>query len=72
MTTGNRIFDHYMQQSYLDNMMRGGKPLIFPGKDKKNRFTIFFQESMVTKREIIISSLSNLPIIHKGMAILEI
>ncbi len=45
MTTGNRIFDHYMQQSYLDNMMRGGKPLIFPGKDKKTGLPYFFKKA---------------------------
>ena len=31
--TGHKMFDAYIKQSYLDNFLRGGYPLVFEGKE---------------------------------------
>lgn len=39
--TGNPVFDAYMRQCLLDNMVRGGKPITFDGKNGKNIYYIY-------------------------------
>jgi hypothetical protein len=39
--TAYPLFDAYMKQSFLDNMLRGGYPLVFDGKDQKIIYHIF-------------------------------
>lgn len=33
--TGNPVFDQYCRQTYLDNVLRGGKPILFGQEDPK-------------------------------------
>ncbi len=39
--TAYPLFDAYMKQSFLDNMLRGGYPLVFEGKEKPIIYHIF-------------------------------
>ena len=39
--TAYPLFDAYMKQSFLDNMLRGGYPLVFDGKEKPIIYHIF-------------------------------
>lgn len=41
METGNKLFDQYMSQSYLDNIMRGGSPLVFKGKKNNHIYHLY-------------------------------
>jgi len=39
--TNIKAYDEYMKQSYLDNVMRGGKPIVFKGKEKDKVYHIY-------------------------------
>ena len=39
--TSNEAFDKYCEQNYLDNMLRGGYPLIFENKNKQIVYHVF-------------------------------
>ncbi|MDF2152288.1 hypothetical protein [Vibrio sp. CAU 1672] len=39
--TSNPLFDEYIKQNYLDNVLRGGYPLVFEGEDKNHVYHIF-------------------------------
>ncbi len=39
--TGSIPFDAYMKQAYLDNVLRGGKPIVFEGKDVEKIYHIY-------------------------------
>ncbi|MFC1501129.1 cellobiose phosphorylase [Elusimicrobiota bacterium] len=36
-----KIFDMYCKQTYLDNLLRGGMPIVIPGKSKKTVFYVY-------------------------------
>ncbi|WED20542.1 hypothetical protein L3Q72_07715 [Vibrio sp. JC009] len=39
--TANPVFDEYIKQNYLDNVLRGGYPLVFETEDKNHVYHIF-------------------------------
>lgn len=39
--TAYPLFDNYMKQSFLDNLLRGGYPYVFKGKDKHHVYHTF-------------------------------
>ncbi|WP_232617943.1 MULTISPECIES: hypothetical protein [Thermosipho] len=39
--TSNKLFDKYCEQNYLDNVLRGGYPLVFENKDGKVVYHIY-------------------------------
>jgi len=39
--TGMPLFDEYIKQSYLDNVLRGGKPYLFEGEEGDHVYHIF-------------------------------
>ena len=39
--TGIKAFDQYMEQTYLDNILRGGKPLIFEGLESDHVYHVY-------------------------------
>ncbi len=39
--TNHEIFDEYMKQNYLDNLLRGGYPIVFNNNDKNHVYHIY-------------------------------
>ncbi len=39
--TSNELFDEYIKQNYLDNMLRGGLPLVFGSGDNKKIYHVY-------------------------------
>ena len=39
--TNNEMFDAYIRQCFMDNLLRGGYPLIFKGKDKNIVYHVY-------------------------------
>lgn len=39
--TGIKAFDQYIEQTYLDNILRGGKPLIFEGPESDHVYHVY-------------------------------
>lgn len=40
-STSDKIFDHYIEQCYLDNFLRGGYPFVFESEGKKSVVHLF-------------------------------
>ena len=49
--TANTIFDKYIDQCYLDNILRGGYPLIFDKTDKSKVYHVFSRKHGDLERE---------------------
>ncbi|MBN2188570.1 MAG: hypothetical protein JW699_03870, partial [Chitinispirillaceae bacterium] len=41
MVSGRRTFDRYCSQTFLDNVMRGGLPAVFPGNGRDHIFYLY-------------------------------
>lgn len=50
-STSNKLFDEYVNQCYLDNILRGGYPLIFEGKDKDFVYHVYSRKHGDLERE---------------------
>ena len=40
-SSSSKVFDLYARQTYLDNLMRGGKPIVFRDGEKKSIFYVY-------------------------------
>lgn len=49
--TSSNLFDKYIDQCYLDNILRGGYPLLFNAGDKKHVYHVFSRKHGDTERE---------------------
>lgn len=49
--TSNKLFDQYIEQCYLDNVLRGGYPLIFEGKDHNHVYHVYSRKHGDMERE---------------------
>jgi hypothetical protein len=49
--TSNHFFDKYVDQCYLDNILRGGYPLIFKAGDKEHVYHVYSRKHGDTERE---------------------
>lgn len=49
--TSNHLFDQYVEQCYLDNVLRGGYPLVFEGKEKNHIYHVYSRKHGDLERE---------------------
>lgn len=49
--TSNRVFDEYVSQCFLDNLLRGGYPIIFKAKDREAVYHIYSRKHGDLERE---------------------
>lgn len=49
--TGNHLFDKYINQCYLDNILRGGYPLVIKGKEKNHVYHVYSRKHGDLERE---------------------
>lgn len=49
--TSNKLFDEYMKQCYLDNILRGGYPLVFKAGEKNFIYHVFSRKHGDLERE---------------------
>ncbi len=49
--TSNQLFDKYVDQCYLDNILRGGYPLVFEAGDKQHVYHVFSRKHGDMERE---------------------
>ncbi|GFZ32653.1 hypothetical protein CSC2_31790 [Clostridium zeae] len=49
--TGNHLFDQYISQCYMDNVLRGGYPLVFKGNGKNHVYHVYSRKHGDLERE---------------------
>ncbi len=57
--TADKMFDAYMKQNYLDNLLRGGYPILFEGKEKEHVYHIFSRKHGDLERDYNFFSLES-------------
>ncbi|PXW90958.1 hypothetical protein DES38_10790 [Streptohalobacillus salinus] len=56
--TGDKVFDAYSRQSYLDNGLRGGFPFVFEDEDKQNLYYLYSRKHGDLERDYNFFSIS--------------